>query len=95
MTAWATQSQTGKRQVQYTLGVVLVTYLIGAGIKKFQEQEEAGVSKELTQMHDMSVFCPVMQEFLSKKSRRGLLPHSCSWRKREMQQWRRKCVQMD
>ncbi len=58
---------TGRRQVQVRIGVALVTYLIGAGIKKFQEQGEAGVSNELTQMHDMSVFCLMTQELLSKE----------------------------
>ncbi len=40
---------------EYTLGVALAQYSIGARIKKFQERGEAGVSKELTQMHDMQV----------------------------------------
>ncbi len=38
------------------LGVALVHYYLGAGIKKFWERGEAGVTKELTQMHDMDVF---------------------------------------
>jgi hypothetical protein len=41
---------------EYALGVAMAQYLIGAGIKKFKERGEAGVSKELTQMHDMQVF---------------------------------------
>jgi hypothetical protein len=49
----------GKDRYKYAPGVALVTYSIGARIKKFQEQGEAGVSKELTQMHDISVFHPV------------------------------------
>jgi hypothetical protein len=67
-----------KDRYKYALGVDLVTYLIGVGIKKFQEQREAGVRKELTQMHNMSMFLPVMQELLSKKSKRRHLPCSCS-----------------
>jgi hypothetical protein len=53
--------------------VALITYLIRVGIKKFQEQGEAGVSKELTQMHDMSVFRPVMGELLSKEEQKKAL----------------------
>jgi hypothetical protein len=56
-----------KDRYENALGVALVTYSTGAGIKKFQEQGEAGVSKELTQMHDMSAFHPVMRELLSKE----------------------------
>ena len=41
---------------EYALGVALAQYSIGAGIKKFQERGEDGVSKELTQMHNMQVF---------------------------------------
>jgi hypothetical protein len=39
------------------------------GIKKFQDRGEAGVSKELTQMHDMEVFCLVMRDLLTKEGR--------------------------
>jgi hypothetical protein len=52
---------------KYAIGVALIIYLIGARKKKFQEQGEAGGSKELTQMHDMSVFFPVAQDSLSKE----------------------------
>ncbi len=48
-----------KDRYKYALGVALVTYLIGVGIKKFQGQGGARVSKELTQMHDMSIIRPV------------------------------------
>jgi hypothetical protein len=44
---------------EYALGITLMHYSMGAGIKKFKEREEAGVTKELTQMHDMDMFCPV------------------------------------
>jgi hypothetical protein len=42
---------------------------MGAGIKKFWERGEAGVTKELTQMHNMNVFQPVTRELLSKEKR--------------------------
>ncbi len=54
---------------EYALGIVLVHYSMGAGIKKFKERGEAGVTKELTQMHDMDVFRPVARELLTKKER--------------------------
>jgi hypothetical protein len=34
-------------------------YLMGVGIQKFQERGKAGVTKELTQMHSIDVFCQV------------------------------------
>jgi hypothetical protein len=54
---------------EYALGIALVHYSMGAGIKKFKERGEAGVTKELTQMHDMYVFCPVTRELLMKEER--------------------------
>ena len=39
------------------------------GIKKFWKKGKAGVTKELTQMHNMDVFCPVARELLSKEER--------------------------
>jgi hypothetical protein len=50
-------------------GVALVHYSMKAGIKKFQDRGKAGVSKELTQMHNMEVFCPVMRDLLTKEER--------------------------
>jgi hypothetical protein len=50
---------------EYALGVALVQYSIGARIKKFQEQGKAGVSKELTQMHNMQVFQPFLKDDLT------------------------------
>ena len=38
---------------------------MNAGIKKFKEKGEAGVTKELTQMHDMNVFRPIEVESLT------------------------------
>ena len=43
-------------RLEWALGVALVHYSMKAGIKKFQDRGKAGVSKELTQMHDMEVF---------------------------------------
>ncbi len=54
---------------EYALGIALVHYSMGAGIKKFKERGEAGVTKELTQMHDMDMFCPVARESLAKEER--------------------------
>ena len=58
---------------EYVLGVALVTYGIGPGIKKFQERGEAGVTKELTQMHDMDVFRPIMKDDLTRDERKKAL----------------------
>jgi hypothetical protein len=40
-----------------------------ARIKKFQDKGEAGVSKELTQMHNMEVFHLVTKDLLTKEER--------------------------
>jgi hypothetical protein len=56
-------------RLDWVLGVALFHYSIKAGIKKFQDGGEAGVSKELTQMHDMEVFHPVTRDFLTKEAR--------------------------
>jgi hypothetical protein len=45
---------------EFALGVTLVHYLMNAGIKKFKTKGKVGVTKELNQMHDMSVFCPIV-----------------------------------
>ncbi len=50
---------------EFVLGVVLVHYLMNVGIKKFETKGEAGVTKELTQMHDMSIFSPIKVESLT------------------------------
>jgi hypothetical protein len=55
--------------LDWVLGVALAQYSITAGLKKFKEKGEAGVTKELTQMHDMTVFRPVFKEALSKEER--------------------------
>ncbi len=54
---------------EHALGIALVHYLMGAGIKMFKERGEAGVTKELTQMHDMDVFRPVVRDLLTKEER--------------------------
>ncbi len=58
-----------KDREEYALGIPLVCYSMGAGIKKFKERGEAGVTKELTQMHDMDVFRPVARKLLTKEER--------------------------
>jgi hypothetical protein len=56
-------------RLEWVLGVALVHYSMRAGIKKFQDRGEAGVSKELTQMHNMEVFHPVTRDSLTKEER--------------------------
>ncbi len=48
---------------EWALGIALTHYpmAMGVGIKKYQKRGEAGVKKELTQMHDMNVFRPLLQ----------------------------------
>jgi hypothetical protein len=58
---------------KYAPGVALVTYGIGPGIKKFKERGEAGVTKELTQMHDMDVFRLIMKDDLTRDERKKAL----------------------
>ena len=45
-------------RLEYALGIILQQYSIGAGLKKFRERGEKGVTKELAQMHNMAVFAP-------------------------------------
>jgi hypothetical protein len=54
---------------EWALGVALIHYSMNAGLKKFKEKGEAGVSKELKQMHNMEVFRPVEKGSLSKKEK--------------------------
>jgi hypothetical protein len=58
---------------EWILGVVLAHYSMGAGIKKFQEKGEAGMTKELTQIHDMNVFHPIKRDSLTKEERAKVL----------------------
>ena len=46
---------------------------MNAGIKKFKEKGEAGVTKELTQMHDMNVFRPIEVESLTYDEKKKAL----------------------
>jgi hypothetical protein len=52
---------------EFALGIALVHYSMNAGIKKFKEKGKAGVTKELIQMHDMNVFCPIEVESLVRR----------------------------
>jgi hypothetical protein len=54
---------------EHALGIALMHYSMGAGIKMFKERGEAGVTKELTQMHDMDMFRPVVRDLLTKEER--------------------------
>jgi hypothetical protein len=58
---------------EFALGVALVHYLMSTGIKKFKAKGEAGVTKELTQMHDMNVFCPIEVESLTYDEKKKAL----------------------
>jgi hypothetical protein len=46
---------------------------MNAGIKKFKANGKAEVTKELTQMHDMSVFFPIEVEALTYNERKKAL----------------------
>jgi hypothetical protein len=52
---------------EFALGVALV------GLKKFKEKGKAGVTKELTQMHDMNVFHPFEVESLTYDEKKKAL----------------------
>ncbi len=59
---------------EFALGVALVHYSMNVGIKKFKAKGKAGVTKELTQMHDMNVFCPIEVKSLTyDKKKKALL----------------------
>jgi hypothetical protein len=58
---------------EFALGVALVHYSMNAGIEKFETKSKAGVTKELTQMHDMRVFHPIEVESLTYDERRRAL----------------------
>jgi len=58
-------------------------YSMNVGIKKFKEKGKAGVTKELTQMHDMNVFRPIEVESLTYDKKRKPSHCSCSSRRRE------------
>ena len=58
---------------EFALGVALVHYSMNAGIKKFKAKGNAGVTKELTQMHDMNVFRPIEVEYLTYNKKKKAL----------------------
>ncbi len=59
---------------EFALGVALVHYSMNAGIKRFKAKGKAGVTKELTQMHNMNIFCPIEVESLTyDKKKKALL----------------------
>ena len=58
---------------EFALGVALIHYSMNAGIKKFKAKGEAGVTKELTQMHDMNVFRPIEVESLTYDEKKKAL----------------------
>ncbi len=58
---------------EFTLGVALAHYSMNAGIRKFKAKGEVGVTKELTQMYDMSVFCPIEVDALTYNERKKAL----------------------
>ena len=58
---------------EFALGVALVHYSMNAGLKKFKDKGEAGVTKELTQMHDMNVFRPIEVESLTYDKKKKAL----------------------
>jgi hypothetical protein len=46
---------------------------MNAGIKKFKAKGKAGVTKELIQMHDMNMFCPIEVESLTNNEKKKAL----------------------
>ncbi len=58
---------------EFALGITLVHYSMNAGIRKIKAKGKAEVTKELTQMHDMSVFCPIEVEALTYNEKKKAL----------------------
>ncbi len=58
---------------EFALKVAFVHYSMNAGIKKFETKGKAGVTKELTQMHNMSVCCLIEVESLTYDERKKAL----------------------
>jgi hypothetical protein len=67
---------------EFALGVALLHYSMKAGIEKFKAKDEAGVTKELTQMHNMNVFCPIEVKSLTYDKKRKPSHRSCFSRRR-------------
>lgn len=61
----------------YAFGVILQQCFIEAGLKKFQERGEKRATKEVAQMHIMSVFRPILRTDLTprREEEGNLLPH--------------------
>ena len=57
-------------RLEYAFGVILQQYSIGAGLKKFKERGEMGVTKELAQMHNMCVFRPILKGDLTLEEKK-------------------------
>jgi hypothetical protein len=58
---------------EFALGVALTHYSMNMGIKKFKAKGKAGVTKELTQMRNMSVFRPIDVKALTYDKRKKAL----------------------
>ena len=58
-----------EEQEEFALGVALTTYGLKAGIKKFGGRGELSVKKELTQMHNLTVFVPVKADLSTKEQK--------------------------
>jgi hypothetical protein len=58
---------------EFALEVALVHYSMNAGIKKFKAKGEAGVTKELTQMHVMNVIRPIEVKSLTYDEKKKAL----------------------
>ncbi len=67
---------------EFALRVALIHYWMNVGIKKFKAKGKAGVTKELTQMHNMNVFCPIKVESLTYDKKRKPSCCSCFSRRR-------------
>ncbi len=80
---------------EFALGVALAQYSIGDRIKTIQEQGEAGVSKELTQMHDMHVFCPLNRDNLTKEEKAKALTLLIFLKKKGINPSRHACAPTD
>jgi hypothetical protein len=62
-----------KDREEFALGVALMHYSMNTGIKKFETKGKAGVTKELAQMHNMSVFRPIKVVSLTYNERKKAL----------------------
>jgi hypothetical protein len=69
---------------EFAIGVTLVHYsmTMNTGINMFEAKGKAGVTKELTQMHDMNVFHPIEVESLTYDEKRKPSRRSCFSRRR-------------